>query len=201
MSEENTAQVSGDQNSGTNVSTEAENKNAPYNRFSEVNAQKNDALKQVQNLQSQIDKLNQANKTAQEEELAKQGEYKTLLENTQKERDGLKIKAEEWDSYKATKRSALMEKLTDDVDRDIAEGLSLTKLEKYVDHRVLKNNVPSTSQARAGNGKADEFGGYSSAMEWVTKDPDSYEKSKQKDSGGKFGNIFAPRQNPFADGQ
>ena len=38
--------------------------------------------------------------------------------------DVIKTKAEQWDSYQTNRRTSLMEKLTDDSDKDIAEGLS-----------------------------------------------------------------------------
>tara|TARA_R100000808_G_C2126013_1_gene136281 strand:- start:472 stop:1044 length:573 start_codon:yes stop_codon:yes gene_type:complete len=176
--EKESTQTNNEQTLSTNDSTEAVDKNVPYDRFSEVNTQKNDALKQVESLQAQLDKMNQANKTKQEEELAKQGEYKQLLDNTKKELEGFKTKAEQWDSYQTNRRTSLMEKLTDDSDKDIAEGLSLDKLEKYVDKVVVKN-APSTSQARAGSAKAGDFGGYGSYTEWATKDPKGYEEAKK----------------------
>ena len=180
--EKESTQTNNEQTLSTNDSTEAVDKNVPYDRFSEVNTQKNDALKQVESLQAQLDKMNQANKTKQDEELAKQGEYKQLLDNTKKELEGFKTKAEQWDSYQTNRRTSLMEKLTDDSDKDIAEGLSLDKLEKYVDKVVVKN-VPSTSQARAGSAKAGEFGGYSSYVEWATKDPEGYKNANQTIQG------------------
>ena len=94
MMEKESTQTNNEQTLSTNDSTEAVDKNVPYDRFSEVNTQKNDALKQVDSLQAQLDKMNQANKTKQEEELAKQGEYKQLLDNTKKELEGFKTKAE-----------------------------------------------------------------------------------------------------------
>ena len=176
MSEENT-QATNETNIVKNESTEA-NKNVPYDRFSEVNTQKNDALKQIQSLQGQIDKMSDANKQKADDELAKQGEYKTLLDNTKQELEGFKTKADQWDSYQTNRRDSLMERLTDDSDKDIAEGLSLEKLEKYVD-KVVKVNAPSTSQARATTGKAGDFGGYQSYEEWASKDPKGYKATNQ----------------------
>ena len=198
--EENTTQVATESNSVKNEGTEADNKNVPYDRFTEVNTQKNNAMKQVESLQSQLDKVNLANKTKQEEELAKQGEYKTLLDNTKEELEGFKNKADQWDSYQTSRRSSLMDRLTDDYDKDIADGLSLDKLEKYVD-RVSKVSGPTTSQARAGNAQAGEYGGYETALEWVTKDPESYEKAKAKDKGDKFGDIFRANRNVYSEGR
>ena len=38
-------------------------------------------------------------------------------------------------------------------------------------------------------------------MEWVTKDPKGYEQAKEKENGGRFGDIFTAKSNPFAEGQ
>ena len=65
MSEEST-QTNNEQTLSTNDSTEAVDKNVPYNRFSEVNSQKNDALEQVGKLQAKIDNLNQTQKNKEQ---------------------------------------------------------------------------------------------------------------------------------------
>ena len=76
-----------------------------------------------------------------------------------------------------------MSKLTTDEDKSIGEGLSdLNKLETYV-NRVVNVNAPSTSSARAATGKAGDFGGYSSYVEWASKDPDGYQKANNKLAG------------------
>ena len=183
MSEENTAQTNNEQNIVKNESTEA-NKNVPYDRFSEVNVQKNDALKQVESLQAQLNKVNQANKEKEEAELAKQGEYKTLLDNTKQELSGYKTKAEAWDNYQTSRRTSLMEKLSDDSDKSIAEGLSLDKLEMYVD-KVSNVNSPSVSQARVQQtGKNAELGGYETIEEFAANNPLEAEKYLQRTTKG-----------------
>ena len=183
MSEENTAQTNNEQNIVKNESTEA-NKNVPYDRFSEVNVQKNDALKQVESLQAQLNKVNQANKEKEEAELAKQGEYKTLLDNTKQELSGYKTKAEAWDNYQTSRRTSLMEKLSDDSDKSIAEGLSLDKLEMYVD-KVSNVNSPSVSQARVQQtGKNAELGGFESIEEFAAHNPIEAEKYLQRTTKG-----------------
>ena len=60
--EENNTQTNNEQTLSKNDSTEAVDKNVPYDRFSEVNTQKNNALEQVGKLQAQIDKINQTQK-------------------------------------------------------------------------------------------------------------------------------------------
>ena len=53
-----------------------------------------------------------------------------------------------------------------------------------------KNDFTETSE-RASVPKNEEFGGYGSNMEWVTKDPKGYEKSRSDAGGDKFGNVFS----------
>ena len=70
-----------------------------------------------------------------------------------------------------------MEQLSDE-DKNIAEGLSLDKLELYVNKNINASS-PSTSQARAGNGARGELGGYESYAQWAEKDPNGYKKANQ----------------------
>ena len=177
MSEENTAQTNNEENIVKNNSTEAD-KNVPYDRFSEVNVQKNDALEQVGKLQAQIDKMNQTSKDKEQGKLIEDGKLKEALGIITKERDDFKTQAEQWTTYQTSKRETLMEQLTDDSDKTIAEGLSLDKLELYV-NKVSNVNSPSTSTARAGSGKVGEMGGYESYAQWAEKDPDGYKKANQ----------------------
>ena len=58
MSEEKVETQTPEEPQANNPSTEAEDKNVPYNRFQEVNQAKNDLAGQVGKLQAQIDKMN-----------------------------------------------------------------------------------------------------------------------------------------------
>ena len=176
MSEEST-QTNNEQTLSTNDSTEAVDKNVPYNRFSEVNSQKNDALEQVGKLQAKIDNLNQTQKNKEQEKLIEDGKLKEALGIVTKERDEYKTQSEQWNTYQKSKRENLMEQLSDE-DKNIAEGLSLDKLELYVNKNINASS-PSTSQARAGNGARGELGGYESYAQWAEKDPEGYKKANQ----------------------
>ena len=172
-----------------NHSTNAEQKNVPYDWFAEVNQAKNDALEQNGKLQAQIDKLNADNKSKAEAKMVEDGKLKEALDLITKERDTFKNQAEQWTSYQADKRESLMSKLTTDEDKSIADGLSdLNKLETYV-NKVTNVNAPSTSTARATSGKVGDFGGYSSYLEWAEKDPKGYKESNNtvKGQGIKIG--------------
>ena len=76
-----------------------------------------------------------------------------------------------------------METLTEDTDKSIAESLPLDKLELYVS-KVNKTSSLPTNTSRASNQQPQgDFGGYSSYVEWATKDPKGYEKATQSSEG------------------
>ena len=184
MSEENNVETQNtEETQANNPSTEASDKNVPYDRFAEVNQAKNDLAGQVGKLQAQIDKMNSDNKSKAEAKLVEDGKLKEALDIVTKERDDFKGQAEQWNTYQTDKRENLMSKLTNDEDKSIAEDLSLNKLETYV-NKVVNVNAPSTSTARATSGSAGEFGGYSSYVEWASKDPKGYEEANNTIKGG-----------------
>ena len=180
MTEQNTNQPIADDNSVSNDSTKAEqtspktvanDNNIPQHRLDEVVAQRN----------SYRDKLNEV--TAQQEsdrkkELEKQGEYKTLLEEQGKELDKYKADSNAWNEYKTNKRASIMETITNDDDKLIAEDLSLAKLEKFAS-RVTQTNAVGTPNQRPANSTkgTGEYGGYSSWVEYAQKDPKGAEKA------------------------
>ena len=183
MSEENVTQTTEDTQDNNN-STQADNKNVPYDRFAEVNQAKNDLAGQVGKLQAQIDKMNQTSKQQQENKMIEDGKLKEALDIVSKERDTFKGQSEQWNTYQTDKRESLMSKITDDTDKSIAEGLSdLNKLETYVS-KVTNVNAPSTSTARATTGSAGEMGGYSSWQEFAMKDPKGAEAAIQNSTQG-----------------
>ena len=183
MSEENNVETQNtEETQANNPSTEASEKNVPYDRFAEVNQAKNDLAGQVGKLQAQIDKMNSDNKSKAEAKLVEDGKLKEALDIVTKERDDFKGQAEQWNTYQTDKRENLMSKLTNDDDKSIAEDLSLNKLETYV-NKVVNVNAPSTSTARATSGSAGEFGGYSSYVEWASKDPKGYEEANNTIKG------------------
>ena len=184
MSEENKVetQTNVEPNNDNKGNTEVE-QNVPYNRFQEINQAKNDALVREGKLQAQIDKMNSDSKSKAEAKMVEDGKLKEALDLVTKERDTFKGQSEQWNTYQTDKRESLMSKLTDDTDKNIAEGLSdLNKLETYV-NKVVNVNAPSTSKARATTGKVGELGGYSSYSEWASKDPDGYQKANNKLAG------------------
>ena len=104
MSEENSNTQTTEEPQAKNQSTEADNKNVPYDRFSEVNQAKNDLAGQVGKLQAQIEKMNQTTKDKAQAKLVEDGKLQEALGIVTKERDSFKVKSDEYDLYQTTKR-------------------------------------------------------------------------------------------------
>ena len=134
-------------------------------------------------LQAQLDSYHKVQKEKEQAELVEQGKAKEALGIVSKERDDYKKQAEQWTTYQTTKRENLMEKLSEESDKTIAEGLSLDRLELYV-NKVSKVNAPSTSTARAATGNVGEFGGYDSIEEFAIKNPDGAMKYIETNTKG-----------------
>ena len=183
MSEENNVTQTTEDTQDNNNSTQADIKNVPYDRFTEVNNAKNDALSQLGKLQAQIDKMNSDNKSKAEAKMVEDGKLKEALDLVTQERNDFKGQAEQWNTYQTNKRESLMGQLTDDTDKSIADGLSLDKLEQYV-NKVSNVSAPSTSKARATTGSANDMGGYSSWQEFAVKDPDGASKAIEESTKG-----------------
>ena len=184
MSEENNqAQVENNnvKNDSTQADTNDNYKNVPDNRFNEVIAQKNKALEQANNYKSQLDKFTADAETARQQELEKQGEYKTLLGEANAKIDKLSTVANEYTEYKSNKRASIMESITDDNDKLIADGLSLDKLEMFANRVTQTNTIGTPNQRPANSTKGTgEFGGYSSWAEFAMKDPIGADKALNK---------------------
>ena len=175
MSEENNVTQTTEDTQDKNNSTQADTKNVPYDRFTEVNTAKNDALTQVGKLQAQIDKMNSNQKDKEQAKLVEDGKLQEALGIVTKERDDFKTQADQWTSYQDNKRESLMGKLTEDDDKSIADGLSLDKLEKYV-AKVTNVNAPTTSTSRAVTGKNADLLGFNSIEELAAHNPLEAEK-------------------------
>ena len=187
MSENNTTQTEATQVNPP--STEASKNNVsdgiPKNRFDEVNNQKNEYKSQVSELQAQLDKVNANQEAARQKELEKQGEYKTLLSEANAKLEKAQADVKAWSDYKTNKRSSLMEQITDDSDKAIADSLPLEKLELYVSKVNKTSSLPTNTSRAANQQPQGDFGGYSSYAEWAAKDPKGYQAA----TGGTLGGI------------
>ena len=185
MSENNTTQTEATQVNPP--STEASKNNVsdgiPKNRFDEVNNQKNEYKSQVSELQAQLDKVNANQEAARQKELEKQGEYKTLLSEANAKLEKAQADVKAWSDYKTNKRSSLMEQITDDSDKAIAESLPLEKLELYVSKVNKASSLPTNTSRAANQQPQGDFGGYSSFAEWASKDPEGYQKENNSIAG------------------
>ena len=186
MSETNNqAQV--ENNNAKNDSTQAETndnyKDIPESRFNEVIAQKNKALEANSSLQAKLDKFQSDQESARKKKLEDDGQLQTLLDEANVKNEKLSAVANEFTVYKANKRSSIMETITNDDDKLIAEGLALDKLEMFA-NRVTQTNTLGTPNQRPANSTkgTGEFGGYSSFEEWAEKDPNDYVKNNQTNS-------------------
>ena len=175
MSEQNETPIV-EQNNAKNEDTQVQtNENMiPQSRFNEVNAQKNQ-------LAEKLAKIEQAQEQQRKADLEKQGEYKTLLEEQAKELEKYKADSNAWNEYKTNKRASIMETITNDDDKLIAEDLSLAKLEKFAS-RVTQANAVSTPNQRPSNSTkgTGQYGGYGSWNEYVQKDPKGAEEAMKK---------------------
>jgi LysM repeat protein len=186
MSEQNTDTPIADNNSVTNDSTKADtNDNSiPKARLDEVVAQKHRFQDEANSYKSQLDELKAKQESARKKELEKQGEYKTLLDEANAKIEKLSGIAEEYTTYKTNKRASLMENITNDDDKLIAEDLSLAKLEKFVSRVTQTNTIGTPNQRPANSSKGTgDFGGYSSYQEWATKDPEGYKEANNTIKG------------------
>ena len=191
MSEE-TKTAQSNENAVNNPTTEGSSNNenmVPQSRVSEISAQKNDFKAQLEESQKKNAEYEAARAKARETEMIANKEFETL--NAEKDSkierlEGIEIK---YNTYVDEERTFHMDKLSD-TDKEFGEGMELTKLRKFAESKVQNPNAGKTDASRQGVNPTTDFGGYESAMEWVTKDPEGYEKAKNNAGGNKFGNIF-----------
>ena len=193
MAEEtgNTQQAEG--NSETNPSTQAVKNETPLHehpRFKEVIAQKNEVQKQLSEYQAK-------EKAKEEDALKEKGEFTTLLAQRDATIEDLGKKVEGLSGDLNSYREGLVSQVPEER-RYVTEGMSITNLQKFVSDEQTSVNAGKTDPSRAGTTAKGDFGGYSSKMEWVNKDPEGYEKAKKNAGGDKFGDMFMPRPNPLA---
>ena len=194
----NTPQAEG--NSVPNPSTQAEVKKdtIPQSRFNEVIGERNQERESNAKLQQQLDKYQADEKAKEEKLLQEKGEFQTILDRKDADLEKAIKKGEMWDNYETARRKTLTEGLPEEKQK-FAVSMPLQDLEEFSTLESTTNaNAGKTDSSRAGTTAKGEFGGYDSKMEWVTKDPEGYEKAKKNTGGDKFGDMFMPKPNPFA---
>ena len=177
MSDEvkNTPQA--EQNSETNPSTQAGSKNdVPYDRFQEVNGQKNQFKSENEGLKAENAQLKAAKEDARQEALKKNSEFETLYNETDvlNKKQAEQIKAFE---AKELEESERLDAKIPEEHRVFTNGMNNAVKAQYIEQLQSNVNAGKTDPSRAGNTAVGEMGGYSSHAEWATKDPKGYKEA------------------------
>ena len=161
-------------NSETNPSTQADVKNdVPYDRFQEVNGQKNQFKSENEGLKAENAQLKAAKEDARQQTLKKNSEFETLYNET----DAMnKKQAEQIKAFQAKEleESERLDAKIPEEQRVFTNGMTNAVKAQYIEQLQSNANAGKTDSSRAGNTAAGEFGGYSSHAEWATKDPKGY---------------------------
>ena len=199
MADEQVNTPQAEQNSETNPSTQADVKNdVPYDRFQEVNGQKNQFKSENESLKAELAKQKAQQEDARQEALKKNSEFETLYNET----DGLAKKQAEQIKVFEAKELEECERLDAKIPEDqrvFTKGMTNAVKAQYIEQLQSNVNAGKTDSSRAGTTAKGDYGGYESKMEWVTKDPAGYEKAKNANAGDKFGDMFTPKINPFVE--
>ena len=184
MAEENVNTPQAKENSVTNPSTQADEKNdVPYGRFQEVNGQKNQFKSENESLKAELEKVKVAQEDSRQEALKKNSEFETLYNET----DTLNKKlTEQIGVYKANEeqeRVDMMKQVPED-DVEFTSGMNNATLRKYINKTQSNINAGKTDSSRAGTTAKGEFGGYSSYPEWAQKDPIGFQKHLEQNVQG-----------------
>ena len=177
MAEEvkNTPQA--EDNSVSNPSTQADIKNdVPYDRFQEVNGQKNQFKSENEGLKAELAKVKVAQEDARQDALKKNSEFETLYNETDAMNKKLTEQNEVFKKREQEDRERMIEKVPEE-QRVFTEGMSNSVLAQYIEQNQTSANAGKTDSSRAGVTAKGEFGGYSSHAEWATKDPQGYKQA------------------------
>ena len=164
-------------NSETNPSTQAGVKNdVPYDRFQEVNGQKNQFKSENESLKAEIAKQKAVQEDARQQTLKNNSEFETLY----KERDEVaKKQAEQIKAFEARElaESERLDAKIPEEQRVFTNGMNNAVKAQYIEQLQSSANAGKTDPSRAGNATAGELGGYSSHAEWASKDPKGYKQA------------------------
>ena len=164
-----------------------EEKSVESPEFGSLIAESKKYRTRAQESESEVVKLQDQLKTIKDQQLVEKEDYRTLFEDQKKENAALKTKVEYGEVLEKSLRADALESVPEE-DREFAEDMSTDKLLKFSKRYNLKDVRTDESVA-----KNSTTGGYSSALEWVTNDPEGYSKAKTGTGlKSKFGNIFNP---------
>ncbi len=130
-------------------------KTVPYERLSEVVSQKNAAIEDAKKAREELTKINADREKVRKAELEKQGEYKTLLEESNAKIESFTTRAEsaedKWDKYETSHREALTAELSKE-DKALAMKMGdLTDMEAFVKRIAGKEITTGTDTRRTAN--------------------------------------------------
>jgi len=184
MADENVNTPQAEENSVPNPSTQADVKNdVPYDRFQEVNGQKNQFKSENESLKAELEKVKVAQEDARQEALKKNSEFETLYNET----DTLNKKlTEQIGVYKANEeqeRVDMMKQVPED-DVEFTSGMNNATLRKFINKTQSNINAGKTDSSRAGTTAKGEMGGFSTTAEWATKDPAGFTKHLEESVEG-----------------
>ena len=165
-----------EENSEPNPSTQADVKNdVPYDRFQEVNGQKNQFKSENEGLKAENAQLKAAKEEARQQTLKKNSEYETLYN----EGESKWQKTEEENKAYKTKELEESERLDAKIPEDqrvFTKGMTNAVKAQYIEQLQSNANAGKTDSSRAGTTAKGEFGGYSSLAEFAMKDPKGCDK-------------------------
>ena len=172
MAEETNNTQTAEENSVPNPSTKAEErKDSPLHenpRFKEVIGQRNQAREEIAKYQA-------TEKAAEEKLLQDKGEYKTILAKRDTDIENLTSSNEALKADINSFRDGLVNQISEER-RYVAEGMSITNLQKFVQDEQVTANAGKTDSSRAGTTAKGDFGGYDSLAEFAMKDPKGCDK-------------------------
>ena len=177
MAEEvkNTPQA--EDNSVSNPSTQADVKNdVPYDRFQEVNGQKNQFKSENEGLKAELAKVKVAQEDARQDALKKNSEFETLYNETDTLNKKLTEQNEVFKKREQEDRERMIDKVPEE-QRVFTEGMSNSVLAQYIEQNQTSANAGKTDSSRAGTTVKGEMGGYDSWQEFAIKDPKGAEKA------------------------
>ena len=184
METEQTNTPTAEDNSVTNPSTQADDKNdVPYTRFQEVNGQKNQFKSENESLRAELEKVKVAQEDARQDALKKNSEFETLY----KETDEIAKKLAEQNKALTSDLGSFRQVLVDQVPEErrvYTEGMNMATLQKFVSDERTTANAGKTDSSRAGTTAKGEFGGYSSPAEWAANDQEGYQKARSVTGSG-----------------
>ena len=163
---------------------------------SEVIAESKKYRKRSQSAEARVAELEAKINSFEDQRLKEKEDFKALYEKVSVENDQNKAKANQWTDYETDRRKELLSSVPED-ERGDYDGVQLKSLERLISKVTAPKTLNPEHISNAPKGVGD-FGGYSSKMEWVNKDPEGYEKAKNNAGGDKFGDMFMPKPNPFA---